>query len=79
MPSIELSKKILDINIIDLLVESKMVSSKSEAKRLIEQNGISVNQEKANSIDKIITDKDLNDDSLIIQKGKKIFLKVRFK
>ena len=79
MPSIELSKNLLDINIIDLLVESKLVTSKSEARRLIEQNGILLNQEKISSVDQIITDKDLNDNALIIQKGKKVFLKVIFK
>ena len=79
MPSIELSKDLLDINIIDLLVESKLVSSKSEARRLIEQNGISLNQEKISSVNQIITDKDLTDNSLILQKGKKVFLKVIFK
>ena len=79
MPSIELSKEILDINIVDLLVESKLVSSKSEARRLIEQNGISLNQKKINSIEQTITNNDLSDNSLILQKGKKIFLKVLFK
>ncbi len=79
MPTIELSKEILDINIIDLLVKSELVESKSEARRLIEQKGISLNQEKVDSSDKIITNKDLNNDSLIIQKGKKVFLKVKFK
>ena len=78
MPSIELSKDILDINIMDLLTKSGLVSSKSEAKRLIEQNGISLNQEKVNSIDQIITLNDLDNDSLILQKGKKVFLKVIF-
>ena len=78
MPSIELSKDLLDINIIDLLVESALVSSKSEARRLIEQNGISLNQEKISSVDQVITDKDLTDNSLILQKGKKVFLKVVF-
>ena len=74
-----MSKDLLDINIIDLLVESKLVSSKSEARRLIEQNGISLNQEKINSVEQVITDNDLSDNSLILQKGKKVFLKVIFK
>ena len=69
----------LDINILDLLVETNLVKSKSEARRLIEQNGISLNQEKITSVEKIITEKDLNDNSIIIQKGKKVFLKVIFK
>ena len=78
IPEINLSKNMLDINIIDLLVESALVSSKSEARRLIEQNGISLNQEKISSVDQMITDNDLTDNSLILQKGKKVFLKVIF-
>lgn len=79
MPSITISKQKLGINIIDLLVETSLVSSKSEAKRLIEQNGISVNQIKINSVDKTIGNEDLNDDFIIVQKGKKTFLKIIFK
>lgn len=78
MPTIKLTKNLLNINIIDLLLETKIVSSKSEARRLIEQNGISINQEKVKLAEQIITDKDLNYNSLIIQKGKKVFLKVIF-
>ena len=78
MPSIAISKEILDINIVDLLVETKLASSKSEAKRLIEQNGISLNKNKVKSAEQIITLKDLQDSSLFLQKGKKIFLKVNF-
>lgn len=79
MPSIELSKTLLNINIINLLVESGLVTSKSESRRLIEQNGISLNQKKIRSVEQIITDKDLKDNSLILQKGKKVFLKIIFK
>ena len=43
-----------------------------------EQNGISVNQEKIQSVEKAITNEDLNEDFIIIQKGKKVFLKVIF-
>lgn len=79
MPSIELSKTLLNINIINLLVESGLVTSKSESRRLIEQNGISLNQKKISSVEQIITDKDLKDNSLVLQKGKKVFLKIIFK
>mgnify|MGYP002532509993 FL=1 len=78
MPSINISRKMLNINIIDLLVETKIASSKSEARRLIEQNGISLNQEKINDINFIVTDADLKDNALVLQKGKKVFLKVNF-
>ena len=78
MSFINISKDKLGINIIDLLIETNLVTSKSEARRLIEQNGISLNQEKVSSVDKIINLDDLNDNFIIIQKGKKIFLKVIF-
>lgn len=79
MPSITISKNQLDINIIDLLTKTNLVSSKSEARRLIEQNGISLNQNKIKSKEQLITIKDLSNNSLILQKGKKVFLKVIFK
>ncbi len=79
MPSVVISKEKLGINIIDLLVETNLVSSKSEARRLIEQNGISLNQVKVKSFDQVVKISDLKDDFLVLQKGKKIFLKVVFK
>ena len=78
MPTVTLSKDILDINIIELLMATNLVSSKSEARRLIEQNGISLNQEKVNSVEQIITKDNLTSNSLVLQKGKKVFLKVIF-
>ena len=76
MPSIKFDSNKLDINVLDLLVDIKIVSSKSEARRLMEQNGISINQEKESNIDRIITKDDFNNGELIVQKGKKVFLKV---
>ena len=78
MSFINISKDKLGINIIDLLIETNLVTSKSEARRLIEQNGISLNQEKVSSVDKVINLEDLNDNFIVIQKGKKVFLKVIF-
>lgn len=74
MPTEEL-ENIKDINILDLLVLVKLCSSKSEARRIIEQNGLSVNKEKCNDPELIIA----GDKEVILQKGKKVFLKVIFK
>ena len=79
MPSITISRDLLNINIVDLLIKTNLVSSKSEAIRLILQNGISLNQKKVESSDRIVTANDLKDGALILQKGKKIFLRVCFK
>ena len=77
MPTTTISKNKLPINILDLLVETKLVTSKSEGRRLIEQNGISINQLKENDINRIINISDFKNGFIIIQKGKKVFLKVK--
>ena len=62
------------INIIDLLIACKLSASKSEARRLITQGGISVNEEKIDSIDKSFTAEELTS-GLKIRKGKKVYHK----
>ena len=66
----------LPITLIDLLFDLKIVESKSEARRLIEQNGISVNGNKENDVNRIINEEDFKEGYIIVQKGKKVFLKV---
>lgn len=73
-PSVTL-ETFTDMPIIDFCVETKLTSSKGEARRLLEQNGIAVNGEKV-GLDKIITETDFKDGELLIKKGKKTFLKV---
>ena len=76
MPTFKLDKDKLEINILDLLVLTNIALSKSEAKRLVEQNGISINQTKENYINRLIKDSDFKNGFIIIQKGKKVFLKI---
>lgn len=61
-----------EIGIIDLLVQTNLCPSKSEARRLITQGGVKVNNEKVNEITSKI---DLTKES-IIQAGKRKFIKV---
>lgn len=80
MPSITIDiKDIENKNILDLLVLTDIASSKSEARRLVTQGGISLNKEKELEPNTIIDKTIFNDNSLIIQKGKKTFLKVNLK
>ena len=58
------------------MVLTNIALSKSEAKRLVEQNGISINQTKENDINRLIKDSDFKNGFIIIQKGKKVFLKI---
>jgi tyrosyl-tRNA synthetase len=76
MPTIEIGVSEEMISIIDLLAISKIVASKSEARRLLEQNGIEVNGTKA-KLEDVIDIK--NNKEIILKKGKKTFLKVLIK
>ncbi len=77
----EIDKSILDngINVIDILMMSDLFSSKSEARRMIDQNGVSINKQKVQDKELIITSDNLDNNFLLIQKGKKKFIKLLFK
>ncbi len=61
-------------NLIDFLVQQKLVNSKSEAKRLISQGGIKINSKKVEDVNTML---DLeNQDEIFIQIGKLKFVKL---
>lgn len=64
--------------LIDILVESKTVSSKSQARTLIEQGGISINDEKITDTKYVIKKSEFKDNFFILKKGKKTFIKIIF-
>ena len=64
------------IGIIDLLAETKLIASKSEARRMVQQGGILVNGEKVTDIARVVTSDDVRDGFVMLKKGKKNFLKV---
>lgn len=71
MPSIELELED-EVNLLDLLVKAELATSKSEARRLVEQGGISIDGKKKTNPNETIK----VSESIKIKKGKKIFLKV---
>ncbi len=80
MPSTALSAADFDengsISVADLLVKTELAPSKAEAKRLIKQGGISINDEKVTAFDAAITKEELAQGEMIVKKGKKVFHKV---
>lgn len=66
-----------EISVLDLFVNAGLVNTKSEIRRLILQNGVSIDGVKCSSIDDVVTRTE-GKDFVLLQKGKKIFLKVRF-
>lgn len=63
-------------NIMDVMVKASLVSSKSEARRLIEGNAISINSEKVNDPNRVIKYVDYENNSFVISKGKKTHIKI---
>ncbi|MCM1184700.1 MAG: tyrosine--tRNA ligase [Roseburia sp.] len=63
------------IDILSLLVKAGMTSSKSEARRAVEQGGVSVNGDKVTNV-KAAYDKTAFAEEFILKKGKKSFMKI---
>tara|TARA_B100001094_G_scaffold283292_1_gene295947 strand:- start:594 stop:1322 length:729 start_codon:yes stop_codon:yes gene_type:complete len=78
LPFIKLNKKIFEkrINIIDLIVFSKLESSKSEIRRLIRGNAIKINNKNVESEKIFIDESFFNDGYLKLSIGKKRHIKV---
>ncbi len=80
MPTTELTAADFDedgsLAVADLLVKTELAPSKAEAKRLIKQGGIAVNDEKVTAFDAAVTENDFAQSHLILKKGKKVFHKV---
>ena len=76
MPTTELTNDDLgggQINILNLMVRCGLCASKGEARRLVQQGGVSVNDRKVESIDEALGCEQFTGDGVIIRKGKKVF------
>jgi tyrosyl-tRNA synthetase len=71
IPDEVLEFKPQDYNIVAILVESKLVSSKSEARRLLEQGGIKIDAKVCSDLNAVLNS------GTILQKGKLKFLKIK--
>ena len=74
MPSTKLED--INISILDALVLIGMAPSKGQAKTLISQGGITLNDEKVSDIGYRLSEKDFSDGYAIMKKGKKVFHKL---
>ena len=79
MPTTELTNDDLgggQINILNLMVRCGLCASKGEARRLVQQGGVSVNDRKVESIDEALGCEQFTGEGVIIRKGKKVFHRV---
>ena len=76
MPTTELTNDDFgggSIDVLSLLVKCGLAASKGEARRLVQQGGVSVNDEKVSAIETTFGCEQFTGDGVIIKKGKKVF------
>lgn len=79
MPSLSISANEIEsgISIIDIFAKSSLCSSRSEARRLIEQGGAKINDLQISDLDYIVTNTDIKDGDIILKAGKKRFFRIK--
>ena len=65
--------------LIDVLTQNSVFASKGEGRRLVQQNGLTLNDEKVTDVDYVLTAEDFNDGSAIVRKGKKKYYRLQSK
>ena len=79
MPTVELSSADFadgDMDILSLLVKTELAPSRSDARRAVEQGGVSVADEKVTDIRIAYNEDSFGADGLVVKRGKKKFVKV---
>ncbi len=74
MPTVKLDNT--NISIVDAIIKTSIAPSKGQARTLISQGGISLNDEKISDINYVLSDKDFSEGYAILKKGKKVFYKL---
>ncbi len=79
MPTITLTDEDFEdgkVSVVKILVKAQVAKSNGEAKRLIQQGGISVCDEKVTDFAATIDESRITDEDVIVKKGKKVFYKI---
>ncbi len=75
MPSTAISTAALEQGplLLDIMLEAKLIPSKGEGRRLIQQGGVYLNDTQINDFSRVLTESDFADNEAIIRKGKKVY------
>ncbi len=78
MPSTELTQADFadGMDVLSLLMATGLASSRSEGRRLVQQGGVALGEERVEDIDQLVTVQDFSNGELIIRKGKKVYHRV---
>ena len=77
VPTITVRKDEWGCRLLDLLAENKVIATKSEGRRLMQQNGLSIDDAKVTDVDTLVDDALFADkESLMLRKGKKKYYRL---
>lgn len=76
MPTIELASDDAGRKLLDILVDGRVFSSKGEGRRLIQQNGLSLNGVRVADADYVLSEEDFEGGGAVVRKGKKKFYRL---
>ena len=74
MPTVKLEST--NISILDAIIQTGIAPSKGQARTLVTQGGISLNNEKISDVNYQLSEKDFSQGYAILKKGKKVFYKL---
>ena len=69
-------KAAVGTKLLDVMAAGKVVASKGEGRRLIQQNGVALNDAKVADVDYVLTEADFKDGEAVLKKGKKKYYKL---
>ena len=76
VPTVKIENEQVGSLLLDILVVGKIIPSKAEGKRLVQQGGLSLNGEKVTDIKRTLNKEDFEDGVALIKRGKKNFNKI---
>ena len=76
IPTIELSADAVGSKLLDVLTQQGVFASKSEGRRLIQQNGLTLNDVKVSDVDMVLSAESFQDGAAMVKKGKKKYYRL---
>ncbi|HHX02879.1 MAG TPA: tyrosine--tRNA ligase [Tissierellia bacterium] len=77
LPAVELSKEKLGSEWLTILAELDIVPSRSEGRRLMQQQGLLLNGEKLTDFSAVLKEEDFPDGEALVRRGKKVFTRIK--
>jgi tyrosyl-tRNA synthetase len=79
VPTVTIAKEEIGLSILDIMASTKILPSKKEGRRLIEQGGLTINGVKVDDVNRTLNEEDFEDGAVLIKRGKKNYNKIEIK